>query len=585
MLNYKPLQIISLSIITAALMLGCSSDDGDASSAQTQPAGSIVGYLVDSPIEGLHYTCGTHSGTTGSGGQFACEVFPVVFKIGNYTVGTLSQMPTDDNVYPQDLLGLDRNNTTNVDLVDLVQFLQALDDDGDITTAIVITPERHAEFENIRNDQGGGTVPDGVSNPRDAGTSAGLRLPNPVTAMDHLRKSISPTDYQRADTQDISPYMGTWIGEGGGWEVRFKHSSGDFVSSFVGIDRDELPFSGEKTIMSLTVTHSTSFKFTVDGNGDVQGDGVIVYDVLPNLCGLNALTSELVNGAVGSFDKIFALSGMVGANGIGAGIENGATFSAKTISLVKEIRENSSALYGFDLVSLLTSKVQAANLKNQNVNEICKAVRLDSHVRGGLTVGPVSLDEVLKNGGMNVLKAITGASSVAGGAGAIMSIILSVPGVTQVQYQYKGLEHGPETRHYSLSGHINDSGEMQLSMDAITQGSDDLTIEYTVNWQTDRPTFPTWSPFLEDSGIVYPGNRDVTVYKYVTKSTSKSYTDYSNTSAPTVKSIDVEEPVLEASTVHLTMPMASFKDAGTKRNGVSVWHEYEYGWNAYKVID
>ena len=46
----------------------------------------------------------------------------------------------------------------------------------------------------------------------------------------------------------ISKFQGDWIGTGWGWEVRFKQTSGNFVSQFRG-KRHELPFNKDKIII------------------------------------------------------------------------------------------------------------------------------------------------------------------------------------------------------------------------------------------------------------------------------------------------------------------------------------------------
>ena len=37
--------------------------------------------------------------------------------------------------------------------------------------------------------------------------------------------------------------------------------------------------------------------------------------------------------------------------------------------------------------------------------------------------------------------------------------------------------------------------------------------------------------------------------------------------------------------VQRTTPFATFHETGTQRKGVKVWHEYEYVWNAWKVME
>ena len=49
------------------------------------------GYVVDSPIAGLDYECGDIIGLTNNEGMFECRTFPITFKIGNLTIGTVAR--------------------------------------------------------------------------------------------------------------------------------------------------------------------------------------------------------------------------------------------------------------------------------------------------------------------------------------------------------------------------------------------------------------------------------------------------------------------------------------------------------------
>ena len=44
-------------------------------------------------------------------------------------------------------------------------------------------------------------------------------------------------------------------------------------------------------------------------------------------------------------------------------------------------------------------------------------------------------------------------------------------------------------------------------------------------------------------------------------------------------------PIVETVEINETLPFpfATFREAGKQRNGVKVWHEYEYNWTVYKI--
>jgi len=103
-------------------------------------------------------------------------------------------------------------------------------------------------------------------------------------------------------SSSIDAFVGDWVGTGWGWEIRFKQSAGEFGKQFAK-GKVNLPFENEKIIMSLMVTHTTHFYLNIDESGNVEGEGIVTYDLIPNLCGLAALTKQ-VNEAINMLDKI-----------------------------------------------------------------------------------------------------------------------------------------------------------------------------------------------------------------------------------------------------------------------------------------
>jgi len=163
--------------------------------------------------------------------------------------------------------------------------------------------------------------------------------------------------------------------------------------------------------------------------------------------------------------------------------------------------------------------------------------------------------------------------------------VLSIPGVTQVQYFYKGLVNGPEHRMFKIKGRLVPSSaeaRLHLEMDGeVSGGPKDLTVEYAVNYKTDRAQFPSWTPFLEGPGIVKKGGT-VTVREPKIDVLTRTVKDPKTGKD---KKIRWETRRTEAHDIDLTYPFATFHEAGTQRNGVKVWHEYEYYWDAFKLLE
>ncbi|MFK5975455.1 MAG: BspA family leucine-rich repeat surface protein [Sulfurovum sp.] len=97
-----------------------------------------IGYLVDAPIKGIEYRCGETVGFTNIDGKFECTELPVSFYIGNMKLGELAELTEDSKIFPADLFGLDRNNTTDEKIINLAILLQSLDNDNNLSNGIEI---------------------------------------------------------------------------------------------------------------------------------------------------------------------------------------------------------------------------------------------------------------------------------------------------------------------------------------------------------------------------------------------------------------------------------------------------------------
>lgn len=167
---------VVLMLFTVVLITACGS------SSKINGLTATKGFLIDSPIAGATYECGAVIGTTTTTGEFECFELPVTFKIGEYVIGSIDSFTTDLKVYPQDLLGLARDNFTDGALIVLTRLLQSLDDDGIITETITIPTDTAALFENSSN----GLSLDELAN------IAGITLVSEVDAINHLKEQLNP---------------------------------------------------------------------------------------------------------------------------------------------------------------------------------------------------------------------------------------------------------------------------------------------------------------------------------------------------------------------------------------------------------
>ncbi|MFN3873651.1 MAG: OmpA family protein [Ignavibacterium sp.] len=453
-------------------------------------------------------------------------------------------------------------------------------------------------------------------------------------------------------------FVGDWVGSGWGWEVRFKQSAGEFAKQFTK-GKFNLPFENEKIIMSLMVTHTTHYYFSVHEDGNVTGKGIITYDLIPNLCGLAALTqqvnerinlmnlipsifkwaSELGRNAVQNFNSEwyeeqnkFAMDMKVFQNltkrysKIKPNTEEAKQLKTNFLDWIKnntlneDIRRMAAALVtnrcgqgthiigtGLNCASLLARTFEEVELKSwkeialeelmnqimgelsEHYNDAMKSIAEKSEmgeelcrcgagisVNAGAKYGPTTIEELVRELGPDV--ATTLMFDVALGSPPT-GLVLSIPGVTQVQYYYKGLINGPENRYFDIKGKLTGNG-LILEIDGDVKGGDkDLTIEYMVNYKKERAKFPCWAPFLNEPADVYSSGEE-TLYEYVTIQKKLPIKDEKTGK---ITEVTVPEKQTKMKKVLHELPFATFHKTGTHRNNKSMWHEYEYTWRAYKL--
>jgi len=105
-----------------------------------------TGFFIDAVVEGVEYETNLHSGLTQSDGSFTYSLSDteISFKIGGIILPkyNLQNINTDQKILPTDLVGVARNESNNTKVVQILQILQSLDDDGNASNGINITATR-----------------------------------------------------------------------------------------------------------------------------------------------------------------------------------------------------------------------------------------------------------------------------------------------------------------------------------------------------------------------------------------------------------------------------------------------------------
>lgn len=140
------------SALTATLLLvGCGSSSSDTVASTIDTTVATTAYLVDSAVQNVDYDCITDNDldkVTGTDGAFTCRTMNQVrFRIGELVLGEIDALPADGYVFPQDLVGVHRENIMDERVTAMAQLLQSLDEDGNVTNGIQIPEEVKALLE------------------------------------------------------------------------------------------------------------------------------------------------------------------------------------------------------------------------------------------------------------------------------------------------------------------------------------------------------------------------------------------------------------------------------------------------------
>ena len=143
-----------LSILIGTVFIGCG---GGGSDSQGENNNAKSAFLSDSRIAGITYNCGSLTGLTDVNGKFSyssSECSAVDFTIGGISLGSIKVADITENsvFYPFDILDLDKNNTTNPQLVQMLQLLQSLDSDNNPNNGISIDTNTTKNLESTTLD-------------------------------------------------------------------------------------------------------------------------------------------------------------------------------------------------------------------------------------------------------------------------------------------------------------------------------------------------------------------------------------------------------------------------------------------------
>jgi len=247
-------------------MGGCDFDDKDSDSSNTTTTLSTA-YLVDARVANVNYFSPSSSGATGTDGSFKYNPGETItFKVGNVTLGSITNIPSDKFVTPFELVGVPRTtaNLNNQAVINIARFLQSLDSDS-YNYKITIPESAKLELQNVTFDMHYASKDDFEDF---MSTNLGLEdndLPSEASATSHLAGTL--------DMENTTPV------------ATFSSFSVSKNSTYTGIltatDADSDPLSyylhTQASHGIVTITNSSTGAFTYTPTTDYSGSDSFSY--------------------------------------------------------------------------------------------------------------------------------------------------------------------------------------------------------------------------------------------------------------------------------------------------------------------
>ncbi|GEM_PF-7124095 len=247
----------SLAAAATLLLIGCGGGGGGGGT----PANvTLQGHLLDAAVEGVFYSCGgpNYRGFTDKEGTFTCEANAtgIQFYLGKLSLGSVTLPTPDGNVYPQDLVGVDRSNFTDPKVIAMAQFFQSLDNDGNPDNGIRISEQIRDRFTTGMRFETAG-LDELIS-------TAGVTEVSAATAVDHLRQTMLGTS-----SSSVSSSASSSSGGGGNATMKAENLPGNTVFIKQKIDTTD----DDEWIYIFTSSSKVTVVVKKDGGGqDVYRD-------------------------------------------------------------------------------------------------------------------------------------------------------------------------------------------------------------------------------------------------------------------------------------------------------------------------
>lgn len=253
-----------LGLLGGLLALGGGGGSSSTTPAPQQDPETQTGFFIDSAVSGIsYYVNGVYAGKTGVDGSFNYFEGDVVsFKVQNIQIGQINtnNIPSDLKVFPQDLVGVSRDEVSDETVVKIIQVLQTLDSNGNPYDGIQITTDTETKLENTTVNIEDVTVEDIIIDTQEH------TIVNKEEAIEHLTNTVSKTE--QTNTYVTIKYSSDKIlkNETSTVTFTFMKSNYDFDLGQVSMEGGSLANLSTGFVNEVNGTTTYTAEFTPDDN-------------------------------------------------------------------------------------------------------------------------------------------------------------------------------------------------------------------------------------------------------------------------------------------------------------------------------
>ena len=291
--RYQFIKSSCIAVSAAVLLTACGGGGGGGASSSSSGSSSqsSKGYLIDAAVSGVKYINADGStGFTNADGSFDYKSGTTRFYVGGVKIGEISQLPSDNKTFIQDIVGVSRSNVSHPEVLKIATFLQSIDSDPN-TNEIEIKETEREKFKNHDED-----LSNDSSNVTTILTGQGFSVKSQLDVKKHLEDELKENNIVVDTTAPTITSTNTSTKLNTNDDITIKFSENLLVSTITSANFELKKVSSNSVVSSSISYNSVNNTVTINPNANLDYNEqyrlTIKTDVKDNAS--NSLQSEAV---------------------------------------------------------------------------------------------------------------------------------------------------------------------------------------------------------------------------------------------------------------------------------------------------